>query len=97
MGLFDNSGYFSRGEKRTMQTAALFPAGIFIILIGVSVGVWYVWAFGAVCLITAIVTGYKSSKSRRDAKRVAREEAELRAYQLRQFRNQEAENRGLEP
>ena len=69
-----------------MQTAALLPIGIFIFLIGVSVGVWYVWLFGAVCFLTAFVTAYKSMQDRRNAKRIAQEEAEIRAHQLGRIR-----------
>lgn len=93
MGFFDDNGYFTRGEKRHMQAVALVPIGLLIILIGVSVNVWYIWVFGAVCFSTGFGTAYKSIKARRTAKRIAREEAEIRAYQLHRMREEDARMR----
>lgn len=90
MGSQHESGFFSHGEKRQMQEATLLVAGIFIFIIGVSVGSLWVWALGAVCFITGGVGVYKRFKTRSNMKRIAAEEAEIRAHQLRQARGEAA-------
>ncbi|MCB0928961.1 MAG: hypothetical protein U0R77_09385 [Mycolicibacterium insubricum] len=86
MGWNDNNGAFSREEKRNMQSALLVPVGVFIFIIGVSVGSAAVWGFGLVCAIVGGLGGYMQFKKRRVAKQIAAEEAEIRAHQLRQAR-----------
>ncbi|WP_430336257.1 hypothetical protein [Rhodococcus sp. ACT016] len=86
MGWNDNSGYFTRGEKRQMQSALLIPVGLFAAAIGFSVGAAWVWGFGLVCLLVGGLNTYSAVKKRSIAKRIAREEAEIRDHQLRQAR-----------
>ena len=88
MGLLDNDGYFTRAEKRSMQSRALVPIGLFVFVIGIAAGVWWVWAFGAICFITGATVTYKAFKARQGAKQIARDEAEIREYNLRQARGQ---------
>lgn len=86
MGWNDNNGYFKRDEKRQMQSALLIPVGVFIAVIGFSVGVAWVWGFGLVCLLVGGLNAYSTIKKRGAAKRIAADEAEIRAHQLRQAR-----------
>ncbi|QBJ96252.1 hypothetical protein ERC79_09945 [Rhodococcus sp. ABRD24] len=71
---------------RKSQSALLIPVGLFVAAIGFSVGVVWVWGFGLVCLLVGGLKAYSTVKKRSAAKRIAREEAEIRAHQLRQSR-----------
>jgi len=88
VGWNDNKGYLTRGEKRQMQSALLIPVGLFIAVIGFSVGVAWVWGFGLVCLLVGGLNAYSTIKKRGAAKQIAQQEAEIRAHQLRQARGE---------
>ncbi|WP_315773533.1 hypothetical protein [Rhodococcoides kroppenstedtii] len=84
----DNNGYFSRGEKRQMQAALLLLIGPFVIIIGVAASSFWLTAFGVLCLGFGGLEAYRKAKARSTAKQIARDEAEIRAYNLRQARGQ---------
>ncbi|KLO26948.1 hypothetical protein ABW16_18140 [Mycolicibacter heraklionensis] len=87
MGLLDPQ--FSRKDKTRAQAALLIPGSLFLFLIGMGTGSAIFYVLAVLGLFASGAFIYQDVKKRAEKKRVAAEEAEIRAHQLRQARGQQ--------
>lgn len=86
MGILEPT--FSSADKQRFQSGILTLGGLLFAVVGFSAGSSLLGVFGLICFGVGSFATYTDFKKRGAAKRKVAEEAEIRAYQLRQARGE---------